>query len=144
MRIFAPAAVLLLLACNPELTGPRHTLEVRTDRATYAPWDTVAVEITNGAAEAMYVAHCNHRISLLLERRQAGAWTHFRQVNGPLCQAIHPMGDSAIVRGTTVAESVVVGESGEFRLTLWARRASEDFGSVFAASPPFSVAFPPD
>jgi hypothetical protein len=136
-------AALLLAACSSPL-APRDGIELRTSRAAYAPWDTILISITNRSSDAIYVAHCNFRLSLMLEKRTDDVWTGHRQVNGPLCQAVYPMGETAIAPGAPVTESLLVEESGHFRLTTYVRRAAEDFGSLLIVSRPFIVSFPPD
>jgi hypothetical protein len=143
MRTALIAMALLLAACSSP-TSPRDEIELRTSRSEYAPWDTIHVSIVNRSSAAIYLAHCNHRLSLMLERRTADTWVEHRQINGPYCQAIYPMGDSAIVPGTPVTESLLLEETGQYRLATLARRAHEDFGSLRVVSRPFTVSFPPD
>jgi hypothetical protein len=65
-------------------------------------------------------------------------------LNGPLCQAVYPMGDTAIAPGTPLTESLNLDEPGQYRLSMYVRRASEDFGSLRIVSRPFTVSYPPD
>jgi len=120
-------------------TGVRPAIEVRTSASAYEVGATVGARVVNHTGEDVYVSHCNHRVSLLLQRRAADGWVHDRQVNGPVCQAIHPMGELAIAPGRDVTETLQIDEAGEFRLQVHVRRAHEDFGSLVATSPSFTV-----
>jgi hypothetical protein len=135
--------LMLLAGCTSPFAGESE-LEVRTSAATYHVGAVVPVSIVNRSDGALYVAHCNNRASLLLERRAGDAWEVWRQVNGPLCLTIYPMGELRIDAGTSLTDSLHIDAAGEFRLRLGARRAHEDFGSLSVTSPPFLAQWPPD
>lgn len=119
-------------------------LNVRTSRTSYHVGEDITVTVENRGRSAVYVAHCNHRISLIVERRDGEVWTDQLQVNGPACVSIYPTGDTAIAAGTKLTETFRLEQSGQYRIRLYAREAHEDFGSATATSPPFVVAWPPD
>lgn len=143
MRIIREAWLLLAVGCSSS-TDVAGELEIRTSQTTYAIGAPIETRIVNHTRQVIHVAHCNHRISLLLERRTAGVWASDRQVNGPLCLAIHPMGEVPIGSGAHATEIIDIDEAGEYRLVLYGRRASEDFGSLVSVSRPFTVSLPPD
>jgi hypothetical protein len=142
-RRWAGLPLVALVAGCSLVTGSDGELEVRTSKTSYHVGEAVTVRIVNGFDEAVYVGHCNHRTSLLLERREGESWTQHSQVNG-ICLAIYPSGEVRIDAGGDLSETIVVGEPGEYRLRLYARRAPEDFGSLTVLSPPFTVRYPPD
>lgn len=125
-------------------TGVEDGVEVGTSADTYFVGAPIVVRLVNHTDRAIYVAHCNHRVSLLLQRRAAGEWQHHLQVNGPLCIAIYPSGETRIDADEEVVETFTIDESGEFRVLLYVRRAHEDFGALVVTSRPFTIRYPPD
>ena len=135
--------VLALVAGCSLVTASDGELTVRTAEASYDVGEVVIVRIANHIDEAVYVYHCNHRISLVLERREGASWAQHSQVNG-ICLAIYPSGEIRIDAGEDLTETIGIAEPGEYRIRLYARRAHEDFGSLNVLSPPFTVRYPPD
>lgn len=119
-------------------------LQVRTARSEYYVGAPIEVRIENGTDEGVHVAHCNHRVSLMVQRRVGAEWENYRQTNGPLCLTIYPMGELHIEAGADLTETLQIDEAGEFRLQLGARRSHEDFGSTVVYSAAFRVRYPPD
>lgn len=75
------------------VVAPTSTFEVRTDRATYAPGDTVSVTFASGRLSTVYVvsdgclaADGNPLPIIEFERREGGAWMPFHP--GYACGAV--------------------------------------------------------
>ena len=132
--------IALLVGCTSATDSPSE-LRLRTTQSEYAPSAVIQVHIENQTTDAMYVSHCNDRVSLLVQRRSGGAWVDYRSA---ICLAIYPMGELLIASGGTLQESLQIDEPGDYRLQLYARRGHEDFGSTVAYSGAFRVRYPPD
>lgn len=143
MRVIRGMVVLVAVGCSSS-TEVDGELEVRTQQTEYEVGAAVETRIVNHTREVIYVAHCNDRVSLLLERRTGDTWEHHLQVNGPFCLTIYPMGELGIDPGADVTETISIEEGGEFRFVLHGRRASQDFGSVVSVSRPFTMRYAPD
>ena len=150
MRVMMAVPALLVLGCSSstdvgvDLESNTTGLEVSTARTAYNAGDPIDTRIVNHTGEVIFVAHCNFRISLLVERRSHDTWEPYIQVNGAACTGLHPAGDRSIDPGAAVAETFQIDAAGEFRIKLYGRRASEDFGSTVSVSPRFTVSYPPD
>lgn len=141
MRRIAP--ILLLLAACSSPTSLAEKLQLGTDASAYLPGATVNATMMNWSGRAVFVAHCNFKPVLLLEKRVDGAWTEASSING-LCPAIYPSGDLRIDARGSLAESFTIEDAGEYRLTVYARWEWQDFGDVVVRSRPFTVRYPPD
>jgi hypothetical protein len=86
------------------------------------PGAAIQVHVDNDMDEDVYVAHCNQRVTMMLQRR-------VRDV---------------IASGTQLTETLQIDEAGDYRLQLHARLAHEDFGSTVVVSGSFRVRYPPD
>ena len=132
--------VALLAGCTSATDSPPE-LRLRTTQSEYAPTAVIQVHIENHTTDAMYVSHCNDRVSLLVQRRAGDAWVNH---SGAACLAIYPMGERRIDAGASVQETLAIAEPGDYRLQLHARRGHEDFGSTVVYSGAFKVRYPPD
>lgn len=138
------ALTALLVAGCASISGTEGGLEVRTSEAAYHVGAPIQARVLNRTDGTVYVAHCNNRVTIGIERRAADSWEQYGQSNGPVCIAIYPMGEVAIDEGDELSETLQIDEAGEYRLRVGGRRAHEDFGSDVAFSPPFTVRYPPD
>jgi hypothetical protein len=135
--------VLLAAGCSSS-TEVGSGVEILTTRLAYDVGAPIDTRIVNNTADIVYVAHCSFRISLLIEQRSAGAWQPYLQVNAAACQDMSPMGERGIDAGATVSDTFQIDQAGEFRVKVYGRRASNDFGSIESVSHPFIVRYPPD
>lgn len=142
-ELLAVLTMPMWFACTG-VTGVDGDLTLRTSRTHYRVGDDVTATLDNRGRGVVYVAHCNHRLTMMVERRDGEAWTDYRQVNGPACLSIHPAGDTAIAAGKQLTETFRLEQSGQYRLSVHVREAHEDFGSRTVTSSPFVVAWPPD
>jgi hypothetical protein len=136
------ACCAVLAGCSSPV-GVEPELELRTARTEYMPGAAIQVHVDNDMDEDVYVAHCNQRVTMMLQRRVRDAWENYRQTNAP-CLAIYPMGELLIASGTQLTETLQIDEAGDYRLQLHARLAHEDFGSTIVVSGSFRVRYPPD
>lgn len=143
MRRLLPA-VLLLFACSSDPASEVGELRLDTDELVYFPGAPITATLSNRTIDVLFVSHCNYHVLLAVEKRVAGAWTPDAQLNGPACLGIYPSGELRIEPLQSVVENLAISSTGEYRLTVYARRASQDFGDVVARSGPFTVRFPPD
>lgn len=144
MRKTHALAVLLVAGCTSLTEGGDDGIAVRTSAETYQPGEPIEAHVLNLTHGTVYVSHCNHRMTVGIERRAGVTWEQYGQSNGPFCIAIYPMGELPIEEGRELSETLQIEHAGEFRLRVGARRAHEDFGSDVAFSPPFTVRSPPD
>lgn len=143
MRRTLPA-ILLLFACSSDPASEVGELRLDTDDLVYFPGAPITATLSNRTIDVLFVSHCNYHFLVAVERRMAGAWTPDSQLNGPACLGIYPAGELRIEPRESVVESLTIRSEGEYRLTVYARRASQDFGDVVARSGPFTVRYPPD
>jgi hypothetical protein len=136
--------VLLAAGCSSSTAEVGGGLEIRTSGLAYEVGAPIDIRIVNNTGDMVYVAHCNFRVSLLIEQRSAGAWQPYLQVNATACQDMGPLGERGIEAGATVMDTFKIEQAGEFRGKLYGRRVSDDFGSIVSVSHPFMVRYPPD
>lgn len=144
MRVMRGMIVLLAAGCSSSTAEVEGGVEILTSGLAYDVGAPIDTRIVNNTGDVVYVAHCNFRISLLIEQRSAGTWQPYLQVNAPACQDMGPMGERGIDAGATVMDTFQIEQAGEFRVKLYGRRASDDFGSIVSVSHPFMVRYPPD
>ena len=144
MRVLRGMIVMLVAGCSSGIAEVGDGLEVRTARRAYDVGAPIDIRIVNNTGDIVYVAHCSYRVSLLIEQRDTNTWRPYLQVNATACQDMGPMGDLGIDAGATVVETFRIEQAGEFRVRLYGRRASDDFGSIASVSHAFMVRYPPD
>jgi hypothetical protein len=131
---------LALAACSDLPTAPvLRGLEAATDRAAYAPGETISLTVTNASSDDAFFYHCDFRISFVLERSTDEGWVVVAHHAGPICPAIYATGVKVLTPGSAYVTNVPVENTGTFRVRLDTGVRSQAIGSVRVTSNTFTV-----
>ena len=153
LRLWLLLVSLALAGCDTTgsaVVVPDSTFEVRTDRTTYAPGDTVSVTFASGRPTTVYVvsdgclAADGDPLPLLeFERREGGAWVPFHPgyVCGAVVQEPTEVEPGGVGRSRFRVGVVPVLPPGTYRYVFDAREEEFDFNSRLPRSERTSNAF---
>ena len=116
MRRIVVFLALLIGGCSESPTGHGGILWILTEKSQYASGEPINLTITNNFDENVYLPHCGHRISIVVERRHAFSWEDAQKVNGPPCPAIYESGTIVLRPGEVHYQTVTPHVTGEVRL----------------------------
>lgn len=146
-RTIAPracmACLVILLSTSCDLvTGPEEPhmrLELKTDRVVL-PSDgpaVVAFAVRNRGSRTAHVTRCGDEISTALDRMEGRAWEEERAT---LCRTDLSASPLVLEPGETGFGSLPIGETGTYRIRVWAERASDSESRKAVPSGSFVVA----
>ena len=138
MRKYIVLLALLIGACSTDPSEPEASLVLTTDRASYLTGDAIRIALSNANDETVFVSHCNFRLLLVLEQRAGSGWNVIDTFN-QYCLGIYEAGEIAVDAGAMRTDSLTLDRTGEFRLIIYGREASDDFGDIAVASNAFVV-----
>jgi hypothetical protein len=123
-----------LAACTTP-TQPAVPVRLEAAAPAFNRGSPISVAVSNTGEQAVFVAACGDHVTLVLERSQANGWQNYA---GGICQAIYSMVPVTLAPGARHQETIMVQESGRYRLRIL---VGTDFRDVRleVVSPPFDV-----
>jgi len=107
--------VFLHYACTQNTTEPLQSPTVSTDKSTYASYQTINISLRNDSKSTAYFYHCDNRLGFFIEQKVNSTWSENGSV-AEICLAIYPSGEKAMRPGMTNADTLMLADSGLYRL----------------------------
>ncbi len=109
---------LMVLGCDDEILNPNlNGLKIMTTEKTYSVNlnQPIVTRISNKSDLSVFLPHCNFHIIPEVEKKESNSWIHY---SAPICLAIYQSGILEFKVGQTSDHSMIINETGTFRLKI--------------------------
>ncbi len=106
---------ILFCSCNNTTMETKGELSVNTDKDLYSINEPVSITLHNGTKSTAYFVHCNYRLGFFIEQETNNSWSEKSSV-AILCLGIYPMGIKAVEPGDMNKDSIILRQSGVYRI----------------------------
>jgi len=109
--------ILSIYSCSEDSNDTSQKLAVQSNKSDYNNGETISFSINNYNSITAHLASCCTSVAFYIDKNENEIWTEHSNQGLP-CLALCPGIDLKITYRETLSDSVVINESGKFRIRI--------------------------